>query len=276
MKKFIVTGANGYLGLEICRKLADQGLETLAVIRQAPSEAMRSLRGINFIIKDISKLDSSYIPGDLRDYILIDCAWENGFNHSWEGHSKVAYEHDLFLRGLAKAGLTRIVGIGSMHEYGKLAGQVFEGSPTEPVNEYGRAKVALEQRLVVLSKTFGTSVLWVRCFYFFGSDERNKSLWTKIQIADKEGQEKFSLDAAKSKFDFLEVGEAAKMIIKLAKSIHEGQVNLGSGNPMELRSFLIQFVEKNKIDIELEFSNSNNGFEGIWPDVEKLNELLEG
>ena len=56
MKKAIVTGANGFVGTAVCKELAEQGVEVIAIVRH-PSEAIAQIaenKNLRIVYSDLS------------------------------------------------------------------------------------------------------------------------------------------------------------------------------------------------------------------------------
>lgn len=90
MKKAIVTGANGYVGTAVIRKLLEHGIEVLAISRQGnPSllpqnESNNNVKYINLDLKKINILPDliKELSWDVGD----DCVF---YNFAWEGSSQL-------------------------------------------------------------------------------------------------------------------------------------------------------------------------------------------
>ena len=60
MKKAVVTGANGFVGSYLCRKLAQEGVEFYAVVKDIEEniDNIRELKGATIIYCDLSDIES--------------------------------------------------------------------------------------------------------------------------------------------------------------------------------------------------------------------------
>ncbi len=197
------------MGLAVCRSLASADCRVIAIVRSEPSVELQRLENVEVVKSNISDFEPRKHLMQIRDATLIDCAWERGFEHNWLGHLTQVQLHLSFVENLILSGIKRVVSIGSRHELGNVEGEVSESACLAPTNLYGSAKTALFWLLQSLCKTSEIEFLWLRGFYFFGDDDRNSSLWSKIIESDRNREAKFLLDSCESTFDFLEIGRAA-------------------------------------------------------------------
>lgn len=117
--KVLVTGANGYIGRHVTKKLLDLGCQVVASDIRFDSMDTEA---------DYREIDLFSAKGDLytelgRPDVCIHLAWRNGFDHYNFTHVGDLPGHYAFLTGLIDAGLPQLVVMGTMHEVG-----YFEGS----------------------------------------------------------------------------------------------------------------------------------------------------
>ena len=170
--KVLVTGANGYIGRHVTKKLLDCGCQVVA-------------SDIRFDAKDTEALyreiDLFSAEGDLFTElgcpdVCIHLAWRNGFDHYNFTHVGDLPGHYAFLTGLIDAGLSQLVVMGTMHEVGYFEGAITEDAPTHPVTPYGIAKNALRELMEIYCAKKNTVLQWTRGYYILGDDARNNSI----------------------------------------------------------------------------------------------------
>ncbi len=166
--KVLVTGANGYIGRHVTKKLLDCGCQVVA-------------SDIRFDAKDTEALyreiDLFSAEGDLFTElgcpdVCIHLAWRNGFDHYNFTHVGDLPGHYAFLTGLIDAGLSQLVVMGTMHEVGYFEGAITEDAPTHPVTPYGIAKNALRELMEIYCAKKNTVLQWTRGYYILGDDAR--------------------------------------------------------------------------------------------------------
>ena len=115
--KFLVTGADGYIGHGVVKELLDLGVEVIATDIHTNNVDYRA----ETIECDIFSIDYPYIYFGKPD-VLIHLAWRDGFKHFSENHIKDLPKHYLFLEKMCRAGIKKICVMGSMHEIGFIEG----------------------------------------------------------------------------------------------------------------------------------------------------------
>ena len=159
-------------------------------------------------------------------------------------------------RGRARSHLTVA---GTMHEIGYHEGEIDADTPTHPQTLYGIAKNALREALEVELRGGPVTFQWLRCFYIYGDDEANSSIFTKIAQAAERGDPTFPFTTGADKFDFIEVHELAAQIAAVASQSQEtGIINCCSGTPESLAHRAESFIAERGYDIRLEY--------GAFPD----------
>lgn len=276
MAKFIVTGASGYIGGYVANFLDEMGHEVIAPIRKESSHELKS--GVRIIRGDLWEIALNVWEEIAPKATLVHLAWQDGFTHSADSHLGQLSNHYNFVRKLISAGITRFVGLGSMHELGPVSGLVSEDCAAVPVNQYGIAKNALRNSLRNLCEQWDVAYLWLRCFYILGDDHKNKSVFSKMLELEAEGAEFIPLTSGEARFDFIEVSDLAAMIAQAAQRPQvTGVLNLGSGQVVSLRERIECFKRENNIELELRFGafpeRAGIG-QGAWPDLTRMNELL--
>lgn len=276
MAKFIVTGASGYIGGYVANFLEELGHEVIAPLRK---DSLHDLNpGVSVIRGDLWEIASTVWEEIAPEATLVHLAWQDGFVHSADSHLGQLSNHYNFVRNLISAGISRFVGLGSMHELGQVSGLVAEDCIAVPVNQYGIAKNALRSSLNNLCEQWNVGFLWLRCFYILGDDHRNKSVFSKMLELEAEGAEFMPLTAGNARFDFIEVHNLAALIAQVAQLPEvTGVLNLGSGQVVSLRERIERFKTENNIQLELRFGvfpeRSGIG-QGAWPDLTRMNELF--
>ena len=136
--RYLVTGANGYLGRGIVRKLLDDGNDVYAV--DFSTELIDS-KAKCFSVNLFTVVDPYEYFG--RPDILIHLAWRNGFVHNDISHIEDLILHMNFFESMLKAGLKRLCVMGSMHEIGFYEGSIDANTSCNPLNLYGIGKNTL-------------------------------------------------------------------------------------------------------------------------------------
>jgi dTDP-6-deoxy-L-talose 4-dehydrogenase (NAD+) len=251
----LVTGANGYIGSNVVNTLLELGHEVVAASLHNTVIDKRA----RYIQTDIFDLDANAFELLGSPDICIHLAWQNGFVHNSISHLQDLPLHYQFMENLVSGGLEKIVVLGSMHELGYIEGMATGHAEPRPQSLYGIAKNALHQSLEVLRKGHPFALQWLRGYYIVGQDSRNHSVFTKILEAAAQGRQKFPFTSGKNKYDFIDVEELALEIVLAASQTDiQGVINCCSGTAISLRDQVENFIENNKLSIELDY--------GAYPD----------
>lgn len=93
-------------------------------------------------------------------------------------HLKNLPGHINFIRNMLEGGLKHVVGLGTMHEVGYHIGLISKN--TGDILMYGIAKNHLRLVQELYCKEFSAVYQWLRCFYIYGEDRLNNSIFAKL------------------------------------------------------------------------------------------------
>lgn len=273
--KYLVTGANGYIGSHIVKRLLDAGHEVLAADVNFTGMDERAVR----VEGDIFSGDADIFEQFHKPDVCIHLAWRDGFVHNSDNHILDLPKHYVFLKNMIAGGLKHLVVMGSMHEVGYWEGAIDEHTPTNPQSLYGIAKNSLRQITTELAKNNGVCLQWIRGFYILGDDLKNHSVFCKILQADMEGKEKFPFTTGKNLYDFIKVNELAEQITAVASQTEiNGVINCCTGRPVSLAEKMEEFIEEHHLKIKLDygaFPDREYDSPGIWGDPEKIQQIMK-
>lgn len=272
--KIAVTGASGYMGSHVVKKLLDLGHNVIAVDLNYNGVDERAIfSDVNIFSGDIDVYEKLGCPD-----ICLHLAWKDGFAHNSQAHMENLSSHYIFIRNLLKAGLKHIAVMGSMHEIGYYEGAVSENTPTNPLSHYGVAKNALRESTCLLCKENDAIFQWLRAFYILGDDSKNNSIFSKICKMEEEGQKTFPFVSGKNKYDFLDIDELSDQIISVILQTEiNGIINCCSGKPVSLADKVTEFIEKNHMNIKPDFGKFPErpyDSPAIWGDNTKIQKIL--
>lgn len=254
----LVTGAGGYIGRHVVRALLDRGASVIAVDRGSGAGRVdpRATHIQADIFTETDRLLGELPPVD----VCLHLAWEAGFVHGDPLHMLRLSSHYAFLDAVLRRGVGHLAVLGTVHEIGYHEGAVDETTPTEPLSLYGVAKNSLRQALTIRTEKEPDAVLqWLRCYYVYGDDENNNSIFTKIVRAARNGDRTFPFTTGQNQYDFITVEELARQVAAAVLQTEErGIINCCSGTPRTLREMVERFITERGLDIALEY--------GVYPD----------
>lgn len=237
--KYFLTGATGFIGSHVLDLLVKQHSTAAYLIRES-SDAWR----IKYI--DENALD---IKGDLSDTstfekafkdfapdVVMHLGWEGVENaHRNDPTQKNNIETTMNLLKLShEAGVQHFVGLGSQAEYGPCEDVIDEEQETNPVCEYGKAKLEAFEKAKTFCEEHNMRFAWLRLFSSYGPKDNPNWLISFLILSLLDGKEP-ELTPCEQEWDYVYVKDVARAIVATAqKEAAEGVFNLGSGKAKPL------------------------------------------
>ena len=248
LKKAVVTGATGAIGMALLDALIRRGVETLVLCR-ADSPRSGRIPDHPLIRKVDCPLDrmKDWCPEEGDRYDVF-------FHFAWEGTTGEA-RNDLPLQtrnvsytldavGLAKRlGCHTFLGAGSQAEYGRVEGKLNAETPTHPENGYGMGKLHAGQMSRMACRQQGIRHIWTRILSVYGPFDTERSLVMSTLRKLRAGEVP-QCTAGEQIWDYLYSGDAAGALIALAESGRDGGIYcLGGGCPTPLKDYIFAMRE---------------------------------
>jgi nucleoside-diphosphate-sugar epimerase len=244
MMKTLITGAGGFIGRHIIRKIASMPGEHHAIDLNPPLENLPP--SIVWHQVDIMNKDAlSGLISEIRPQRLLHLAWVTTHGEYWNSAENFRWvEASLnLIRSFVDAGGTRVVGAGSCAEYDWRYGFLSEEvTPLNPATIYGTCKNAFHNMLRQYADAGHFSYAWGRLFFLYGPGEHPSRLipYTISTIASGKTAQFGSGERIR---DFLRVEDAAAAFLALLDRNYSGPVNVASGEPVSIRT-LVEFVAR--------------------------------
>lgn len=270
MMKVLVTGANGYLGSGIVKKLLDDGVDVIATDFFGDYIDKRAEKKCC----DLFSLEDPYSYFEEPD-VLLHMAWRDGFIHTSINHINDLPAHVAFIFKMIHSGIKQVAVMGSMHEIGFYEGSINESTPCNPQSLYGIAKNALRQIVELECERLNTKFQWLRGFYIVGNTEQGNSIFSKIVQAAHSQKKKFPFTLGLNQFDFLDYEFFCKLVADTVEQKEiDGVINICCGRPEKLSDRVEKFIQDNNFDIKLDygaFPDRPYDSKAIWGDDYKIN-----
>ena len=276
MAKIVVTGAGGYVGRHVVRALADLGHQVIATTRPGSRRDVDPRARICEVDVLDGHVDAERAFGVVPD-VIVHLAWSNGFRHNARSHVEHLSAHFGFLTAMADQGVGQIIVLGTMHEIGYWEGAIDASTPTAPLSLYGIAKDALRRALEI--DLGGKAVFqWLRCYYIYGDDRNNQSIFTRLLNAVDEGKSSFPFTSGVNKYDFVLVEQLGRQIAAVAsQTAVAGIINCCSGDPVSLATQVEAFILTHELPLVLDygaFPDRPYDSPGVWGDATVIREIM--
>ncbi len=239
MKRILVIGANGFLGMKLISSFSSNEAIVDALIYSGDVRHIDYVRG-----KCHRVFCWDFETGDPIDE---DETYDSIINFSWAGANGPAkanadvqqgnIKRSLLLAAMAiKHKAIKFIGIGTISEKAYLANRDLSSASLT----YGKYKHECYLRLSEVFNDTSVHFLWIQLANLFGEEDFTGNLISYCVGALSNGEPAI-LGPCNDYYDFLYVGDAIEAIRRFAISdvVQEGQVYLGSSNPQKLREYLL-------------------------------------
>ena len=244
MKKILITGATGFIGIHAVQLLLKQGFEVHAVTSGSSLYERERLNWYQLDLLDIVKIDS--LCESIQASHLLHLAWVTDAASYWDSIDNFHWlksSIQLFDSFINHGG-KRIVCSGSCAEYDWSYGYCSEElTPCNGSSPYESSKRALSSILTSFSEKYGVSAACGRPFYLFGPNEKNQRLVPYIVTNLLKNNMVFCRNGNLIR-DYLYVEDVADAFVQLLISEVEGIINIASGRPIVIRDLFYSIGEK--------------------------------
>lgn len=235
MKRVLLTGATGFIGRHCVLPLARAGFEVHGV----SSRPQRSAAGIAGWHQADLLLPgaASRVVETVKPSHVLHLAWCATPGEFWTSPQNLTWVQASIelLRAFAQIGGRRFVGAGSCAEYKATDADCDErATPIQPTTLYGSAKHGFHSVLEGYAPG-RLSAAWGRVFHLYGPSEHPDRLVPSVIRALLAGREA-PCTAGTQIRDFLHVQDVADAFAAILESEAQGAVNIGSGEPIGVRS----------------------------------------
>lgn len=234
MKRILITGARGFLGSRILRRLAEDGTEELFAVTSRP-DGMDVPEGV--VAETADLLDGDAVKRLLertRPDVCIHLAWDQreGYRNSPANYRWLAASILLFDQ-FREMGGKQFLFAGSSGEYEDRAGAMAEMPQARTMSLYGQCKKTATE--LFLSGDSGMQVQAARCFTVYGPGDTHRFGAVPAAICTLLRGETFSCQNPRTIRDYIYIDDAVEAVLRLLRSGYRGAVNVGSGIPRSMR-----------------------------------------
>lgn len=281
MKRVLITGANSFIGLRLCRKMAEEGWHVYAVVREKfnKKDLFSDIDNLSILHCDMESydyIDRKFQIEELECAVLLSWNGTRGDARNDEQLQRTNVENtEMIARRLINIGCRTIVSAGSQAEYGinPTDRKVTEDFVCNPNTEYGKAKLELYEYLKNVCEIEKIRLIEPRFFSLYGEDDFEGTMIISILRNMLSGEE-CNLTECKQIWDFMYVEDAVIALYKLIENPEaEGVFNFGSGEARPLREYIYIMRELTQSTSKINYGTvpyPETGMVHTNPSIEKL------
>lgn len=251
MRRAIITGATGSIGVAVVKHLLQHNVEVLVFCREGSPRNKNIPSDPNLVIKYCSLDELATIENDTgKEYdVFYHFAWEGttgeARNDMYLQNRNIVYTLDA-VNAAARFGCKTFIGAGSQAEYGRVEGALTPATATAPETGYGMSKLCAGQMSRSLCEQKGIKHIWTRILSVYGPYDGSGSMIMST-IGKVLNGETPALTKGEQQWDYLYVDDAARAFYLLADhGIHGKTYCIGSGTARPLKEYV--YMLRDQID----------------------------
>jgi UDP-glucose 4-epimerase len=225
--RFVVTGAMGFFGSVMANYLIDQGHEVLSIDRLAENDPNRRYKNIQLDITDGAAFTQA-----VRDYGQVDAILhiaallahvKESLDHLWASNVDGTRNVMECARTL---GIKKVVFTSTNCVFSTgFDKPVNESTPTQPIELYGRSKLAAEE---IINSYTDVSAVIIRCPTIIAAGRLG--LLTILFDFVREGRRLYLVGDGSNRYTFIAGHDLANACLLASQSEHRGIYHVGSDN----------------------------------------------
>jgi nucleoside-diphosphate-sugar epimerase len=235
-RRVLVTGASGFIGSHLCRRLADAGAEVHGTSRHAPAMSGPDLHWRQADLADTATVRK--LVTDLRPDVIFHCAGAAVGLRDLDQVEPMLRGHLLgtvnVLLAATESGCRRVILAGSLEE------PVPGDTDSPPSSPYAAAKFAATGYARMFRELYDLEVAILRVFMVYGPGQRE--LWKLIPfvITSLLRGESPALGSGQRPIDWVYVDDAVEAFLAaaVADSCPAGILDVGSGTAVTVRELV--------------------------------------
>ena len=246
MKRAVITGPTGAIGMALITQCIREGWEVLAVCHRG-SARISSIPvhpRVKILETELSEL------GQLEQ--VIEGRYDVFYHFAWEGTTGAA-RNDMPLQTrniasalqaaelAAKLGCNTFVGAGSQAEYGPLDQEMIgPDAPEHPTTPYGVSKLAAGKLSKLLCKELGIEWIWPRIFSVYGIYDKESTM-VMTALHQFLAEEETAFTPGEQEWDYLYSKDAGRAFYLIGEKGRDGSIYcVGSGKAKRLYEYIYQ------------------------------------
>lgn len=234
-KRVLLTGASGFVGSNLARRLLADGHELYLLMRPAWKRWRLKDVAPNCAVVEADIENSAELTA-LLTHIRPDWVFHLAVYGAYPGQKDTtsimrtnAVGSVNVIDAAARIGVEALVQAGSSSEYGAVNSAPLEDQPLRPNSAYGVSKAAASMYARLAAETLGIRASTLRLYSTYGPWEEPTRLFPKLIVHALEGTLP-PLAAPDSAHDFIHVDDVVKAFLLAAEHARPGAIyNIGTG-----------------------------------------------
>jgi len=281
MSSYLVTGAAGFIGACVAKKLLEQGHRVVTIDNLSTGFESNLPAGVEFVFGDCSDpnvyLKIPQIQYDAIFHIAGQSSGEISFDDPIYDIKTNAESTLLLLKFALKVGCKRFVFASTMSVYGgEHTLPVKETDFCKPVSFYGVAKLASEQYLRIY-ESYGIKSTALRLFNVYGPGQNLSNLrqgMVSIFLAQLLQDKHILVKGAASRFrDFIFIDDVVDIFIGCLDNTKKitSLINVATGHKTTVERLVSLLSSFSKEEITVTYQGTTKGdINGIYANIETL------
>lgn len=242
MKNVIVTGANGFIGSSLIKKLIEKKVNVIALdisFQNPKLPESTFIRRIETSLEDVDHL-IQMIPNEEYD-AMFHLAW-TGVNGPSKADPVIQLKNAEMTMNCAsvckKIGVKKLLCAGTIAE--RATESLTELKTTSGGMMYGVAKHCTHIMLETYCKNIGLAFVWMQFSNIYGPSNKTGNL-VSYTISELEKGNEATFGPAIQPYDFILVDDLIEAVLRLGENgTRRNCYFIGSGDPRQLKDYLIE------------------------------------
>lgn len=286
MNNYLVTGAAGFIGAAVARRLKESGNNVVTIDNLSTGFIENIPYGVEFIqgnCQDVNIINKLYnYSFDAIFHIAGQSSGEISFDDPVYDLQTNTQSTLLLLKYAREKGCKKFIYASSMSVYGDQSDEpISEIYPITPKSFYGVGKLASEHYMRIYSH-YGIKCTSLRIFNVYGPGQNMNNLrqgMVSIFLAQAVMNKYINVKGSPDRFrDFIFIDDVVNSFMSaLNKNDSDYDVfNVGAGVRITVKDLVQNIKDNLPFDIEVEYSGSTPGDQfGIYADITKIKRMLD-
>lgn len=274
IQKVFVTGATGFIGRHLMRRLVSEGYTIGALVRPAlPSTKSNRPDGVSYFPGDIRNYDevkaaiSAFRPDAIIHLVTYYAVMHRADEIGMMMDTNVKGTINLLEAAKETGGVQLFVNTSSCAVYEQKQQRLMESDLIKPQNLYALTKVHAEEACSYYADAFSLPCVTLRVFPPYGPGDHERRLIPYV-IGSILKNSPPNLTTGKQEWDFVYVDDIVSAYVAVLKSYpfkeNHPIFNIGTGQPVSIRSM----VEKIRVaigsDVDLPWGSVAHRTNEVW------------